>query len=160
MGGPSKTTQCLAKTVALHSFIYILHQGLHSLLSSAHCRAAYTVIPMLNKAIFTPSIIPNLSLPRSCPPLASDICTFLDIQYSSIHFTCSKHLKTLRSALLINSLSIPALSIRTSSFPALHDTPTKLLKHLISRTFTFLLSALLIPQATAAYNAVGTIPLS
>ena len=39
----------------------------------------------------------------------------------------------------------------------MHDTPTKLLKHIISRTFTFLLSALLIPHAFAPYNAVGTI---
>ena len=55
-------------------------------------------------------------------------------------------------------LSIRAL-LRTSSFPTLpiRDTPTKLLKHLISRTFTFLLSALLIPHASAPYNAVGTI---
>ena len=37
------------------------------------------------------------------------------------------------------------------------DTPTKLLKHFISRTFTFPLSALLIPHASAPYNAVGTI---
>ena len=56
------------------------------------------------------------------------------------------------------------------SLPALHSwlqmiiiiisiriTPTKLLKHFISRTFTFLLSALLIPHASAPYNAVGSI---
>ena len=36
-------------------------------------------------------------------------------------------------------------------------TPTKLLRHFISRTFTFLLSALHIPNALAPYNAVGTI---
>ena len=47
----------------------------------------------------------------------------------------------------------------TSSFPTLsiHDTPTKLLKHSISRTFTFLLSALLIHHASAPHNAIGTI---
>ena len=57
-----------------------------------------------------------------------------------------------------NSLSIPAL-LRTSSFLTLsiRDTPTKLLKHFIPRTFTFLLSALLIPHASAPYSAVGTI---
>ena len=37
---------------------------------------------------------------------------------------------------------------------------TKLLKHFISRTFTFLLLALLIPHVSAPYNAVGTITLS
>ena len=54
------------------------------------------------------------------------------------------------STLLANSLSIPAL-LRTSSFITLsiHNTPTKLLKHFIARTFTFLLSALLIPHASA-----------
>ena len=40
---------------------------------------------------------------------------------------------------------------------SIRDIPTKLLKHFISRTFTFLLSALLIPHASAPYNAVGTI---
>ena len=57
-----------------------------------------------------------------------------------------------------NSLSIPAL-LRTSSFltRSIRDTPTKLLKHFISKTFTFLHSALLIPHASAPYNSVGTI---
>ena len=58
----------------------------------------------------------------------------------------------------IYSLSIPALhctySFRTLS---IRDTPTKLLKHFISRTFTFLLSALLIPHASTPYYAVGAI---
>ena len=39
----------------------------------------------------------------------------------------------------------------------LRTTPTKLLKHFISKTFTFLLSAPLIPYASAPFNAVGTI---
>ena len=34
-------------------------------------RAASTVIPLLPKAIFTPSIQPNLGLPRTSPPLTS-----------------------------------------------------------------------------------------
>ena len=61
-------------------------------------------------------------------------------------------------ALLANSLYIPAL-LRTSSFLTIfiRDTPTKLFKHFISKTFTFLLSALLIPHASALYNAVGSI---
>ena len=41
--------------------------------------------------------------------------TLLAIRYSSILSTCSNHLNTLWSALLANSLSIPAL-LRTSSF--------------------------------------------
>ena len=49
--------------------------------------------------------------------------------------------------------------LRTSSFLTLFicDTPTKYLKYFISRTFTFLLSALLIPLASALYNVVCTI---
>ena len=56
---------------------------------------------------------------------------------------------------------MPAL-LRTSSFLTLsiHDTRTKLLKHFISGTFPFLLSALLIPHASAPYNAFGTITSS
>ena len=58
------------------------------------------------------------------------------------------------------SLSIPAL-LRISSFLTLpirdFSTSLKLLKNFISRTFTFILSALLIPHASAPYNAVGTI---
>ena len=67
---------------------------------------------------------------------------------SQYHLICS----------LANFLSIPAL-LRTSSFLPLsiYDTKTKLLKHFISRTFTFLLSALLIPHASAPYKAVGAI---
>ena len=55
-------------------------------------------------------------------------------------------------------LSISA-HLLTSSFITLsiRDTPTKLLKHFISRTFAFLLSAFLILHASAPYNAVGTI---
>ena len=91
-------------------------------------------------------------------PLTSAINTLLAIRYSSILSTCPNHLKTHWSALLANSLSIPAL-LRTSSFPtqSIRDTPTKLLKHFILKTFTFLLPALLIPQVSAPYNAVGTI---
>ena len=57
-----------------------------------------------------------------------------------------------------NSLSIPAL-LRTSSFLTLsiRANPTKLLKLFITRTFTFLHSALLIIHASAPYNGVGTI---
>ena len=84
--------------------------------------------------------------------------TLLTILYLSILSTCPNYLNTLRTTLLANYLSFPAL-LRTSSIPILsnRDTPTKLLKHFISRTFTFLLPALLIPHASAPYKAVGTI---
>ena len=66
-------------------------------------------------ATFTPSIQSNLGLPRTRPPLTLAINTLLSIRQSSILSTCQNHLNTLRSALLANSLSIPAL-LRTSSF--------------------------------------------
>ena len=52
---------------------------------------------------------------------------------------------------LSHSLSIPAHR-SSSSFPILsiRDTPTKLLKHFISRSFTFLLSALRIPHISVS----------
>ena len=64
---------------------------------------------------------------------------------------CQRHLNTVWSTLLDNSLSIPPL-LYTSSFLASsnHDTPTKLLKHFKSR-FTFLLPALFIPQVSETY---------
>ena len=101
---------------------------------------------------------PNLGLPRTSHSLTSAINTLLAIRNSSILSTCPNHHNILCSALLANSLSIPAL-LRTSSFLTLsiRDTPTKLLKHFISRTFTFLLSALLISYVSSLYNAVGTI---
>ena len=124
----------------------------------SHCRADFTVIPLLPKATFTPSIQPTLGLPRISPPLTSAINTLLAIRYSSILYIWPNHLNTLWSALLANSLSIPAY-LRTSAFltPSIHDTPTKLPKHFISRTLTFLFSALPLPLASAPCNAVGTI---
>ena len=108
-----------------------------------------------SKATFTPSIQHILGFPRTLPPLTSAINTILVIHYSSILSTCPNDLNTLWSGLLANPLSIPAL-LHTSSFLTLsiHDTPTNLLKHFVWRTFTFRLSALLIPPP---YNAVGTI---
>ena len=103
---------------AWNSFSYICTRALQSFLSFAHCRAATIVIPLLPKVTFTPSIQPNLGLPRTRPPIISAINT------------------------------LPAL-LRTSSFLSLpiRDTPTNILKHFISRTFTFLLSAILITHA-------------
>ena len=122
---------------AWNAFSYICTRALHAFRSFAHCRAASTVTPLLPKATFTPSIQPNLGLPPTRSPLISAINTLLAIRYSSILSTCPNHLNTLWSALLANFLSIPAL-LGTSSFLTLSivDTPTKLLKHFISRPFT------------------------
>ena len=134
-GGHSERTPCQAKMATWNSLSYICTRALQSFRSFVHCRAASTVIPLLPKATFTPSIHPNLSLPLTRPPLTSAINILLAIQYSSIFSTCPNHLNTLWSALLANSLYIPAL-LRTSSFLTLSifDAPTKLLKHFISRT--------------------------
>ena len=156
--GRSERTQAQANMAEWDSFSYICPRALHSFRSFMHWRAVYTVILLLPKATFTPSIQPNLGLLCTRPPLTSGINTLLAIPYSSILSTCPNLLDTLWSALLASSLSIPAL-IRISSFSttAIRDTPTKHLKHFISRTFTFLLSALLIPHAFAPSNANGTI---
>ena len=71
------------------------HRALHSFLSFKHSCKDLTIIPLLPKAIFTPSIQPNLGLPCTHHPLASTINTFLAIQYSSIFSTGPNHLKTL-----------------------------------------------------------------
>ena len=67
MGGRSERTQCPAKMAALNSFSDICTRALHAVRSFAHCRAASTVIPLLPNATFTPSIQPNLGLPRPVP---------------------------------------------------------------------------------------------
>ena len=131
-GERSERTQGQAKMEEWNSFSYICTRALHSIRSFAHWYAASTVIPLLPKATFTPSIQPNLGLPRTRPPLTSAINTLLAIRYSFILSTCPNHLNTLWSALLANSFSIPAL-LRTSIL-SIRDTPTKLLKHFISRT--------------------------
>ena len=104
-----------------------------------------------SKANFTQSIQPNLGLPHTRLLLASAINTLLAMKYSSILSTCPNHLNTLLSAQLANSLSISAI-LHISSFLTLYicDSPTKLVKHFISRTFNFLLSALLISHAQSA----------
>ena len=160
-GGRSDRTQGQAKMAEWNSFGCICTRALHSVRSFAHWRAASSVIPLLPKATFTPSIQPNLGLPRTRPPFTFACNTLLDIRYSSILNTCQNHLNTLWSALLANYIFIPALP-RTSSFLTLSisDTPTKFLKHFNSRKFTFFLSALIIPHTSAPYSAVGTITYS
>ena len=65
MGERSERTQGQAKMAAWNSFRYICTRTLHSFRSFAHCRAAATVIPLLPKATFTPSIQLNHDLPRT-----------------------------------------------------------------------------------------------
>ena len=127
-----------------------------SYLSLSHSLHRHSSLP---KAIFTPSILPNLGLPRTRPSLTPAFNTLLAMRYSSIncfHMPKLSQYSLIRTTL--NSVYIPAL-LRASSFLTLsiRDTPTKLFKQFISRTFTFFLSALLIPHASAPYNAVGTI---
>ena len=73
MGGRSERTQGQAVMVAWNSFNYICTRALHSFRSFAHCHSASTVISLLPKATNTPSIQPNIRLPRTNPPLTSAI---------------------------------------------------------------------------------------
>ena len=138
-----------------NSIIYLCTKALHSLISLAHISSRCQI-----NATFTPSIQPNLGLPRARSPLTFAINTLLAIQYSSILSASPNDLNILWSTLLASSLSIFQLFYAAVCiFPTLsicYNT-TKLLKHFISRTFIFLLSSFLIPLVCAPYNAVGTI---
>ena len=103
-GGRSERTQSLVKLLPENSFSYTCTGALHSFLSFTHCRATFTVVPLLPKATFASSIQPNLGLPRTLPPLTSAINTLLAIGYLSVvKFrlfifglgTCPNHLNTL-----------------------------------------------------------------
>ena len=97
-------------SVALGLTSVSLVPSLHLLLSSTYL---YPPLPPLTSPYTY--IQPHLGLSRTLHPLTSGINTLLAVRYSSILSTCPNHLSTLRSALLANSLSIPAL-LRTSSF--------------------------------------------
>ena len=112
-----------------------MHQGsplfsIFRTLSSSLCRHSSAAHGHLHA-----SIQPNLGLPHTrghqSPPSHTVLILSLHVpkpsQYSLIYSTRQLH-------------SIPVL-LRTSSFLTLQirDTPTKLLKHFISRTFIFLL---------------------
>ena len=131
MGGRSERTQEPSKNNSVKLNHLHMYQALQSYLLCI-------VVPLLPKAIFTSSIQPNLDLPHTCTPHTSTINTLLAIQYSSILFTCPNHLNSPWSSLLAKSFSILAYlhasSLRTLS---IYDTPTKFLKHLISRTSLF-----------------------
>ena len=88
-GGRSERTQWQAKMAAWNSLSYICTRALHSFQSFAHCSSPSAVIPLLPKATFTPSMQPNLGLPRTRPPLTSAMNTLLAIPYSSILFPFS-----------------------------------------------------------------------
>ena len=120
------------------------------LLLSLHCHPS--------AATFTPSIQYNIGLLLTCrihlPPLSTPFLPYRiyinshhmsrPSQYSLIHSTCQLHFYS--------------SSLRTSSslILSIRDTPTK---H-PSQEYSFVLSSLLIPYASAPYNAVGTITLS
>ena len=69
MGGRSERTPGQAKNGLVKLIqLHICTRALRSFLSLAHCRAASTVIPLLPKATFTPSIHPALPRSTSHPP--------------------------------------------------------------------------------------------
>ena len=147
--GPSKNGHM--KLIQLH-----MYRALHSFRSFAALTRSlprYSCCPRPPShhpsSLTSVSLVPALRLlPSTTPfwpygthpffPHAQTISILSDLLYSQIPFLFSSP-----TQLFI----ILTLSIR--------DTPTKLLKHFFSRTFTFLLSALLIPHASAPYNAVG-----
>ena len=145
-GGRSEKTQGRAEMAEWNPFIYICIRVLHSFLSLSLYRAASIVSPLLPKATLTSSIQLSLGLPLNHPLLTPFINILLAIRshpFSPRAETISIFSDKLYSSCLWTS-SFQTISIR--------DPPTKLLIHFISRTFIFLLSALLIPHASAPYN--------
>ena len=138
MGGRSERTPGQTKMAAWNSFSYICTRALHSAIFRAlllslhhHSSVAQGHLSHHPSCLSSVYLVPALHLlPLSIPILS----------------TCPNHLNTLWSTLLVNSLSILVLLCSSLLLTlSIHDTPTKLLKHLISRIFTFLLSALLTP---------------
>ena len=108
-----------AKMASRNSFSYICTIALHSFRFFAHCLTAFTVIPLLPKATFTPSVQPNLDLPRTRSHSSGQ-------RYSSILSTWPNNLKTLRLALLVHCLSIPVFLCNSSFLTlSIRDTPAK-----------------------------------
>ena len=144
--GRSERTQCQTKMAAWNSFSYICTRALHSFRSFAQPPPSYLCCqrpPSHHSSSLTSvSLVPVLHwLQPSTPfwpyeliheffPHAQTISILSNLLYSLTLFLIQVSYAPVRSFLR-------TLSIR--------DTPTKLLKHFISRTFTFLLSALLIP---------------
>ena len=97
-GGWSERTRCQAKMAVLNSIIYICTCSALLFIF----RADSSVIPLLPKTTFKPSIRPNLGL-LTRPPLTSAINTLLAIRYSSILSTCLSNLKVTCSILTESS---------------------------------------------------------
>ena len=137
-------------TRALNSFSIYCARSLPRLPSAAQGHI-YTIHPTLPLSITDP----HSTYFHQHPPSYTVLIHSFHVSNPSIS------IHTLSSTLHVNSFSVPALVlIYLGQILSIRDTPTQLLKHFISRTFTFLLSALLIPQASAPYNAVGTITSS
>ena len=96
------------------------------------------------QATFTPSIQPNVGLPRTRPPLNSAV--------NNRPF--SPRVQT------ISILSDPLYSLVLFLIELFYSTLTKLLKKLNFKNIHFPSLSLLIPHASAPYNAVCTITLS
>ena len=89
-GGRSLKEQMIKQTWSVSNYRHkICTRNLHSFLSFAHCRKAPTAISLLPKATFTPSIQPNLGLPRTRLRFTSAINTLvrpLDVSKQFQHF--------------------------------------------------------------------------
>ena len=154
--GGSKIHRATQKMAAWTSISHICTRGLHSFRSFSHWRAASTVILCCRRppshhpsSLTSVSLVPALHLllpskpfwPNDTRPFfqhAQTISILSDLLYSLTPF--------------VFQLSYAPLHFSTLS---IRDTPTKLIRHFISRTFIFLHSALLIPHASAL--SVGTI---
>ena len=90
-GAVRKNTGPIKWPLETHSVIYV--PGLSTL--SDLLRIDVHRISLLPKPTYTPSIQPNLDLPRTRSPLTSAINTLVAIRYSSILSTCPNHLITL-----------------------------------------------------------------
>ena len=104
------------------------------------------------KKIYGTGVINHLHMHQGSPLIPILLST------PSCLFMCSNNLNTFWSTHATTSLSIPTL-LRTSLFRnlSIRVTPTILLKHFFSKTFTLLISALFILHVSDPYNAVGTI---
>ena len=90
-------------TIIRHSFLF-LARSLASLIS----------ILLSFRALFTPSIHPNLGLPLALLPSTFAFITFFSSRSLSILSTWPNHLKTFTSTLAANSLLTPVLALTTS----------------------------------------------
>ena len=90
--GPSKNAR--VKLIQLH-----MYQGSPLFPIFRALSRSSAVIPLLPKAAFTPSIQPNLGLPRTRPPLTSAINTLLRVTYFQNYTKTEKLLNTVVNVL-------------------------------------------------------------